>query len=562
MTDYGPDLAAEHTPPNGAVYVDGADGDDHADGTLTSPLRTIVKATERVPPDGYIALNEIPDGYPEQVPGVWHKGFTLASLPGHRAVLRGSEHDQPPAPFVPGQHHRSNNRTTHPDHGENAEPMPPAYRVMLQLPEAPPVNHRGWFGPEYLPPTPPEEPTVYDLTPLNDARDELGEADTDYEAQVLAVVAELRRVEADLVTCEAERQAHAEGRWILALHVNDLNDQLAELATRWGTAQGERDQALADLATRTAELAECMEGHEPELRPVLFGGSHPQGYVAGIKTLLGGAPQVWRRFSAGPALTVADLDSIEQAYNDGGIAAVSPQRGTAGMTSTNAQALRDRLGPGSTGIWTNVHEPTQKMTGLEYVAMVNALFPIVRNLLPEWDLTLCFQAWDFNDAALDRHPIRYLAGLDWTLVDSISVDVYDKGNATDTGDGKHLPELLQHVEAFAVMVGRPINILEYSAPDTGQRPGVPPASRPRRAGWKPEALFDAWEHVTDIAIVDGQRLYRSLLIFNGFGPDAPAAVPEGPGQPAIPQGWTWSSTPEAQAAARQVRSEALLQPGV
>lgn len=452
--------------------------------------------------------------------------------------------------------------------------------------------HLGWYGPNTTPPL--EEPMPYDLTPLTNARLAVVDADSalvdaneDLTDEVDRLIAELRRLEAliladdddaviaalqatvaDLQTrlaAEKEKlRVQSIAYWNTAVALNTANDILATLnqtltgmTAMLSTCEAERDTLEAsleeahDLLTEAQQaLAECEAG--VELDPIIVGVSHQQGYPA-AKTMLGGAPDGFRQFIGAARMTAGGLSTIQAVQADGCIPYVSVTKSTAAAAVADATFNADelvRVGAADlAGVIIIAHEPTQKMSAAEFKAMVTAQLPIYRDRLPNWRRVLVFMRQDFLESGTPRDPAAYLPD-DLSLIDAIGVDLYDKGNATASGDGKTFAELMAPVEDFAILRNLQIDVCECSAPDQGQRPGNPPVSNPRRKDWKRDFTLDTWDHIVGSFLGDGRRLYRTWLAFcSTVGEDAPQAVPADPSatppQPEVPAGWIYAATTSA-----------------
>lgn len=491
--------------------------------------------------------------------------------------------------------------------------VPPSFAAATLL-ELPPVEaaapYTGWYGPVYTPPE--ESPMPYDVQPLEQSVGDLSA----HVAAAIAEIRRLERVIADdahLATIEDL----ATRLWSTAVLLNQANDTVASqqgnisaltgmiasrdvtitevtaerdtaeaaneeaqellaeatqtialheqtIAAANATISGQADQLTGQAAEITAlqaevdrlalELAECEATNPPDLDPVIVGGSHKNGWQA-LKAMT--APQVpmaYRKYVAQPRISTADMATITGVIADGAVPFISPTRSTPASggapspdTVFNVDALLTAGHGDKRGVYTLMHEPTQRgVTPGEYRAMLEADMPYLRERLPMWWRVPCFMAFDFADDTAARHPMNGWLPTDLGLIDGLGVDVYDKGNADGNGDGKWLVDLVDQVTPVAFELGLQVWIMETSAPDTGQKG--------RRAGWKPDWLFDAWSYVENERLPDGRRMFRSLLTFNSdVGPDAPPAVT---GPPAVKAGWWFDTTPEAQAMFRDVIFEA------
>jgi parallel beta-helix repeat protein len=503
--------------------------------------------------------------------------------------------------------------------------------------------HTGWYGPEYLPPTPPEEsPMPYDLTPADaavvtigtvvidlgneirrlegieaslttslaavtadlaavtaerDALQAIIDADNDDEI-IAGLQAQVTALQTQLATITAQRDALAIQVWNLAVQVNQANATISTLNATIGTQNTtlttlttqvtnlttQVDGLTAQLATVTAErdtaeaaneeaqellgeanqtiaardatitamqteiddltlaLAEC-ESQVPELDEVIVGGSHKNGWQA-LKTMTTPVtPMAYRKYIGAATISTGDMSTISGVITDGGIPFISPQRcsvatppGPSSDTVTNVQALLAAGHDTAAGVYTIMHEPTQKgITAAEFQAMYDANAAYIRSNLPLWKVVPCFMRFDFDDPNATRFPGNGWLPTTAGVIDGIGIDVYDKHTTT----GKSFAELMIDVETWVAANGDyTIYVMETSCPDTGQYQ--------RPAGWKPDWIRDAWLHVRDTLKADGSRRYGSFLTFNSdVGPDSPPAVV---GPPAVKAGWWWDTTPEAQAA--------------
>jgi hypothetical protein len=515
-----------------------------------------------------------------------------------------NEQDQRPT-FPQGGHWRSNNQTTGAD--DTLSPTTDNVADLLELvgPErAAAYSHRGWYGPEYTPPQePPPMPEPYDLFPMIDDHQQLGE-------EIAKAGAEIRRLEGllsadpDLALIEQLRsdlhntavalmhsaqESNAKTVTITTLNstviglqqqvsgvtsqLNALTRDHADLAAAMAVVEQERDTALAsneeaqellgealadntrqrgeldDLTRRVRDALAAIDDLTERLAeceadhgpaPLIVGGSHPNGWAAHKAMTAPEVPAAHRYFARRARLTVADLDETDAIAGDGALPYISVRIGSPDDTSFNVGALMEQ---GITrGAYIIAHEPTQKITAAEYKAMQEACLPIVRDGLPDWERLLVFMAYDFRDPEADRHPGHGWLPDDLTLITGIGVDVYDK--AKNAADRRTFAELMTPVEDFTntarEITGVDLTIHICEA----SAPDTGQYERP--PGWKPTWLRGAYLHMQETRKADGTPRYGSLLVFNGMGPDAPPAVGD------IPAGWGWGSTPEALAAYRDV----------
>lgn len=520
----------------------------------------------------------------------------------------GLEHVGPENPFMDP----ATGRATGQAKGQGV-PLTAHVRALLELSAEEAANpDAGWYGAEYTPPpTEPEDPdmpTPYDTAPLEGDLTDLNESVTEIIAEVrrlegelvtvtaseAAALAEVARLQAiidadnddeviaqlqatvaqlqtDLAASQALANEHAVGRYLLALQVNALNAQLAALTAENAavhadlvTRTAERDAAIVERDQALADLAECEAG-DPELDPIIIGSSFQQGYPA-LKTHLGGPPDAFRLFVGAPRVTATSLTTMGTVQGDGAIPYVSvtkPSTITVAQAQSDAQYNADQIIAAGradlAGVIIPIHEPTQKISGPDFKLVVTAALPIYRDALPNWRRLLCFMREDFLNPGTPRDPAIYLPD-DLSLIDAIAVDLYDKGNADASGNGKAFSWLMQEVEAFAIARNLQIDVLECSAPDQGQRPGSPPVANPRRMDWKADFTLDAWDHMVSRFLPDGRRLYRTWLAFQSTeGQDAPAGVPANPSatppQAEVPAGWIYAATTSALPSLLEVQAE-------